>query len=471
MAVYILGAGASCCTDAYSAGAAGSHGMGDFRPPVMADFFKVARSRVFPDVPMRNLDSTLKAVGLSVAALERHEAGCANIEHVLSFCDLLQRAIAHWAYGPLHRGRIRRAVWDLERALARRPFHFLYLPPDTRRLCRKVKGWPIFGQHPKRNLVRAAEALREASRRSRGGSPQSGLGGWESASFRLGLFSPIRDVFKAICEVYGPSSPYLSRGSPAPPGLCSNYWRFLENKVRADDTVITFNYDFLLDRVLEEKASLRPDERLGPLPTLFDTAHGPARFIKLHGSVLWWVERNWNQNRDYYLGNANAGSVKFRPFAEAVRNLGGVGCRWLPQAIVPQRHEDIPLARIVEPVIVPPTIAKEEHLARPEISQLWQQAQRDLSATDKIYVLGYSFPPTDEHVTDMTRAAAGDRPSHDYRGVTVTVVTRPNACKREVEDLQHRVRDALPGADKITVARDDSGNTIGFAEWVCMKPA
>lgn len=453
MAVYMLGAGASWCTDTYSHFAAENDWLGEFRPPLMADFFRVAHSR-FPGLRMRNLDAVLEPVGLSVTALERREAGCANIEHVLSFCDLLQRAIAHRAYGPLHRGRIRRAVWDLERALARRPFHFLYLPPDTRRLCRKVKGWPIFGQHPKRNLVRGAEALREASRRSRGGPPPSGLSDWESVSFGLGLNSPTKDILKAICEVYGPSSPYLSRGSPAPPGLCSNYSRFLENKVRADDTVITFNYDFLLDRVLEEKAALRPDERLGPLPTLFDAPGGAAHLLKLHGSVLWWVERNKEQQRQYYQGDGNAGDIRCMTSSEALASISSVeGCSWLPAHRPPDKY--------VEPLIVPPTIAKEEHLARPEISQLWRQAERELSTTDKVYVIGYSFPRTDTHVTNRIEAAARSRPSGDYKEVSVKIVSKSR--RDDLQRLREDIQKAFAGAH-VQVESNE-----GFDHWVARK--
>ncbi|MDP2898765.1 MAG: hypothetical protein Q8Q12_19680 [bacterium] len=226
---------------------------------------------------------------------------------------------------------------------------------------------------------------------------------------------------------------------------------------------------------------------MGPLPTLFDTADGPARFIKLHGSVLWWVERNWDQNRDYYLGNPNAGEVRYGTFCEAVTSLGGGRFPWLPATIFPHRTgtflslnseafrkwesepADMSDCRRVEPLIVPPTIAKEEHLARPEISELWRQAEHDLSLTSSIYVIGYSFPRTDKHVEKMTQAAAKRRPCGSYKGVPVTVVTRPNAEKDEVEGLERRVTDAFPGADTITVARDESGRTIGFAEWVCMK--
>ncbi|MDP2898764.1 MAG: hypothetical protein Q8Q12_19675 [bacterium] len=217
MAVYILGAGASCCTDAYSAFAAERRFMGELRPPMMADFLEVALSRDSPQVPLRNLDSVLKGIGLSVAAMQQGKAGCANIEHVLSFCDLVQRAITHWAFGPRRKGRIRAALWLLERALARPPLHILHLPPQVRRLCRKVKGWPIVGHSPKRTLVQAAEALRKAARKSRGGPPQSGLSEWESVSVGLGLKSPIREVLTAVCEVYAPSSPYLPRVGSAPP--------------------------------------------------------------------------------------------------------------------------------------------------------------------------------------------------------------------------------------------------------------
>jgi hypothetical protein len=61
------------------------------------------------------------------------------------------------------------------------------------------------------------------------------------------------------------------------------------------------------------------------------------------------------------------------------------------------------------------------------------------------------------------------RAAKGYRGVPITVVTKPNAQHDEVEDLEDKVRNAFPGADSITVARDRSGSTVGFAEWVSRK--
>jgi len=461
MAVYILGAGASCCTDSYQDFTAGTDLDEDFRPPVMNKFVTAARSRFCRQVPLSSLNSMLEPVGLSVAALEKGEAACANVEHVLSFCDLLQRAIAHWAFGG-----------------ASPPD----LPPEVVKLCAKVRGWPIFGGCPEGTLVRAAEGLRKAARELHDGAPPSGLSEWESVSFGLDLNSPIRDALRAICEVYAPTPPYMS--SSGSPGLCSNYSGFLANKVSAGDTVVTFDYDFLLDRVLEEKADLRPDKALAPFPTLFQAADGPARFLKLHGSVLWYVQRDWDQNRDYYLGNPNAGQLRWRRFCEACGELHLNGFPWLPPQVVPgstrtfaegpdseefrkckNEPVDVSGTRYVEPLIVPPTIAKEAHLTRPEISQLWRQAERDLSTTDQIYVIGYSFPPADKHVTDMTQAAPKRRPDGSYEGVPLTIVTRPDAPQEEIQELKHKAGNAFPAAE-INVAKDAEERTIGFSEWV-----
>ena len=101
MAVYILGAGAFCCTDAYDAwryrGETGYVWQPDFRPPLIADFFKVASG---PSLGMLAKCPILADVGLTVGALATKTAGFANVETVLSLLDLVGRAIAHWVGAP-----------------------------------------------------------------------------------------------------------------------------------------------------------------------------------------------------------------------------------------------------------------------------------------------------------------------------------------------------------------------------------
>jgi len=165
----------------------------------------------------------------------------------------------------------------------------------------------------------------------------------------------------------------------------------LVQRLGTSDTVITFNWDLLLDNALGREAILgdltikpnRPqysafvldftalgDSTIGKLslPKPFrrwDPEHG--YFLKLHGSIDWvWCDRG---------GCKNAGRV-FPMVKYGTRPACGYcfeKMQWL---------------------IVPPTLNK-RLLETPIVRRLWNVAARELAQAEVLVVWGYSLPPTD----------------------------------------------------------------------------
>jgi len=166
-----------------------------------------------------------------------------------------------------------------------------------------------------------------------------------------------------------------------------------------ESTVITFNYDNLIEyvvmtEVLEgsdgtERKRVRPVDILGelpPYPPQPGRLGGPLvktfQLLKLHGSIDWlWSpgdESGATLNRLDLTGEW--GRPGFPDAAEIARRLPGR-----------------------EPFIVPPTAIKSPYYTNPITRELWNRAATALDATMVIILIGYSMPITDLVFTAMLR--------------------------------------------------------------------
>lgn len=140
-------------------------------------------------------------------------------------------------------------------------------------------------------------------------------------------------------------------------------------------SVITFNYDLGLDHAFY----------FGDIPYTygFSDAALSIDLLKLHGSLNWGrcsmckeilaldMKTCLRQLRIQHAGN-----VKF----EVSQNLPLL------------KHCGVPLK--AEPAIVPPTWNKGTH--HNQLVHVWRRAARHLSEAEYIFIIGYSYPPTDE---------------------------------------------------------------------------
>ena len=211
--------------------------------------------------------------------------------------------------------------------------------------------------------------------------------------------------------------------------------------------MITFNYDLLLERLLEEEH--RNDWHMvdgyGIDIPLTDEAFPTARrvskrsrevpagwrskvlLLKLHGSINWGVPTI----------AVDKGNVIYR------RPSGG-GYSMLHRQV--RAPGDVPLTLLFEPVIVPPIVDKSGWLKNQTFRYLWNMANQAIQEAKEITFIGYSLPPTDFMTEFMFRQA---RMGHSQKQVTV--------ISPEATELRLRYEDIF-GPGVCTIAKK-------FGEW------
>jgi NAD-dependent SIR2 family protein deacetylase len=142
----------------------------------------------------------------------------------------------------------------------------------------------------------------------------------------------------------------------------------------AQDSVISLNYDLLLERAMDSRPlaplyELSP-EVLGQEPAA-QSDKRRVRLLKLHGSANWAICPTC-RNRVYLLRNPDA-SVLGSSRAAVCKGCGG------------QANDRL---------IVPPTWNKEEH--RPLLDSVWKSAADEITAAQRLVIIGYSMPETDK---------------------------------------------------------------------------
>jgi hypothetical protein len=160
-------------------------------------------------------------------------------------------------------------------------------------------------------------------------------------------------------------------------GLVAGLWNSQKQEgKRAIDSIITFNYDLVLERELEI-LKIRPLYWCGPNALDGDAFHSEPfhdakielNLLKLHGSINWGICRKCNR-------------LHFLPYNQyLVKNLAENICSQCREAISSS-------------LIVPPTWNKgtEEEFIR----YVWKAALKELIEAGRIFIVGYSFPETDQ---------------------------------------------------------------------------
>lgn len=198
----------------------------------------------------------------------------------------------------------------------------------------------------------------------------------------------------------------------------------MEHLLRTESVVITFNYDLLLEKLLEAIHQWHMFDGYGidiplarkALPTArFDKLRGSevlpmirskALLLKLHGSINWGVPTIRAEKDDviYRMPSGSGSSMAYRQI---------------------KAEGNLPLTIHFEPVIVPPIVDKSEWLRNQTFRYLWNMANQAIQEAKEIIFIGYSLPPTDFMTEFMFRQA---KMGHSQKQVTVI---SPGATKRE----------------------------------------
>ena len=183
-------------------------------------------------------------------------------------------------------------------------------------------------------------------------------------------------------------------------------------------TIITFNYDTIIEQVLEKNFATEMDYCY-PIPlsnpagrntsTIAGTPKDTFKLFKLHGSLNW-----------YYSGNSSY-------FGETI---------YLDYSIeskTPYDQKRLVQNNLVDkvPLIVPPTTEKNSFFSNETIRSLWQLARIELSKAKRIYFFGYSLPQTDLMVQFMFNS------SIDYSKCRIIVVNTDTTVLEKYRKLLH----------------------------------
>lgn len=208
------------------------------------------------------------------------------------------------------------------------------------------------------------------------------------------------------------------------------YTRQLVKSLRAQDSIITFNYDLLIDEAffLNDPPYIEPlhyekfsDKLLGR------SLHEPKAkypfkaekglYLKMHGSLNWFLcTNNLCPNSD-------------KPWVATVTN----------QCLAMSQHGAdftcVCCNGLLTPYLVPPLLNKP--ILRDKISRnIWSNALAILRSASKIVIIGYSFPATDFYSEWLFRTAL-----KEPRDVKVWVVNPLNDphCNEDRTVFQKRV--------------------------------
>lgn len=190
------------------------------------------------------------------------------------------------------------------------------------------------------------------------------------------------------------------------------------------DSVITLNYDLVIDRSLLEKRHKIPGpgdllDRMyellgvtlyldtGESLSLPDDEANLGFYLKLHGSIDW-----------LYCPNSNCSyHQRFFPnrlLSFSSHNMPGDLCRLCGSPVVS--------------VIVPPTMYKTFEKF-PKLGLLWSLAYRELNIADRIVIFGVSFAPSDYYLRWLFKKAITDRDPKN-KPLIFDIDVKPDVCKK-----------------------------------------
>lgn len=180
---------------------------------------------------------------------------------------------------------------------------------------------------------------------------------------------------------------------------CRQHLKLL-NSLKMEDSIITLNYDLVLEwSLIEAQKSYKKGERIldrlvtalnssthywgGPLPVLPRKYIEKGHFLKLHGSLNW-----------YYC--PREGCLHNQAFYTTLRD---------------DTIEDLPIKQPcqacgekLERVIVPPTMGK-VFKRFPKMGFIWSLAHQEISSSQRIVIIGVSLADSDYYFRWLLRSA------------------------------------------------------------------
>lgn len=247
----------------------------------------------------------------------------------------------------------------------------------------------------------------------------------------------------------------------------------LANQLTNEDVILTFNWDTLMDRALEQTTEWNTDSGYFIKPTMiyknewkkskeFDSKKFPT-ILKLHGSSNWLTSYlrpdgkelkslQETPTNDFYVYEST-----INPYStyngRYMSGYSDYSYGYYPPNL-PLRGEKIPDGYLLVkgtltfegmpkatsssdglvsmPLIIPPVKHKNYSHFGDIFSQIWNKAEESLVKAEKIIIIGYSFPPTDIQTDILFKKAFIKRSSMPE---VIIVDPHPeNICNRFIFD-------------------------------------
>lgn len=197
---------------------------------------------------------------------------------------------------------------------------------------------------------------------------------------------------------------------------------FAEVLKRERATIISFNWDLLLDRLLFGDPTAESYGLSDSLPT------GPV-LLKPHGSLNWFAGDQVK----------SVPTAKLHLLLDGPRDTDRVYCFRHPRGIKST------VGRQYMPLLITPTFAKEFD-SNPVYEKLWKRVTRALSTARKVVFVGYSLPPSDlqaqfilrcgfHYQADGLRTELGRRKSRPTGPADVLVINPDSAVSKRVRNV------------------------------------
>jgi hypothetical protein len=178
------------------------------------------------------------------------------------------------------------------------------------------------------------------------------------------------------------------------------YERLVRERIQPGDVVITLNYDLALERELKRAGLWEISDGYGFPMGIDAIPHSAVAVLKLHGSAN-WLEVLFNGMMNC-LSPAPPKAFGPRP-AVLSSEFGFLG--YSTELRDPLAPKGPPCGF---PAIIMPTLNKrfyEQTSFGPELAtfweHLWMNAERALSSSERIVIIGYSMPAGDQRVRDL----------------------------------------------------------------------
>jgi hypothetical protein len=216
--------------------------------------------------------------------------------------------------------------------------------------------------------------------------------------------------------------------------------RLIEHLHNARTSVITLNYDTVIERFLHRLKEGRPagtwpreyglyDLPLSPLRlrsagTFAGTEIATFHLIKLHGSINWYYSgvEGFPGEQIYYLGvNSDSPAQDY----------------WDRNSLTDRKIKRLCQDKI--PLIIPPVAEKSRFYENRTIRMLWTAAREALTEAEEVMCVGYSLPGTDLTMKLFLRAVA--------RPKKVVIVNKEHPIDENGQEMLKRYQEAFPGAE------------------------